>query len=89
MIDLDYAYVAGLFDGEGSINIARSDRSKFRPNPSPLWGLKIDIANQFLEVLIWIQKEFGGSLHVQTSGKSGVYRLILQTKQAGSSPACS
>src|SRR3989304_8899638 len=82
MNDLDYAYVAGFFDGEGSISIAKGDRSKFRPNPSPLWSLRVTISNQHLPVLQWMHKEFNGALFTQTSGKSGVYRLILQTKQA-------
>jgi len=82
MNDLDYAYVAGFFDGEGSVSIVKSDRSKFRPNPSPMWGLRITISNQHLPILQWMHKEFNGALFTQTSGKSGVYRLILQTKQA-------
>lgn len=82
MIDLDYAYIAGFFDGEGSILIAKSDRSKFRPNPSPLWSLRITISNQHLPVLQLMHQEFGGGMYSQTSGKSGVYRLILQNNQA-------
>lgn len=47
------AYLAGLFDGEGSISIG---------NRSPSFSLRIRITNTNLEVLEWVTELYGGNI---------------------------
>lgn len=59
MKDTELAYLAGIVDGEGSISISldsKEDRFK----------LSLDITNTNLEVLQWVQKEWGGSISTRT-----------------------
>ncbi len=51
--DIDKAYTAGLFDGEGSVSLLAN----------PTFWLRLDIANTDLNVLQWVQDNFGGSIH--------------------------
>lgn len=74
----EICYVACFFDCEGSIGISKSDRSQFRLNASPTYGLYISLVNQDLGTLLWMQQEFRGSLHK----RDGAYSLVLQTKIA-------
>lgn len=53
------SYVAGFFDGEGSINISRRQRKSFSPEHS----LTVAIGQRDGETLDWIQEHFGGNLH--------------------------
>lgn len=49
------AYVAGLFDGEGCVDICRNRR---------YWALRAKITNTDIDTLKRIQAIFGGALHV-------------------------
>jgi hypothetical protein len=56
MIDKnELAYTAGLFDGEGSISLVRSKKTRTH---SP----QVSIASNDREVLDWCQERFGGSI---------------------------
>ena len=46
------AYLAGLFDGEGSINIFKQSNKKYRI--TPCYFLEISIANTHKGVLQWV-----------------------------------
>jgi len=74
----ELAYLAGFFDGEGSIGIQKGNRTQFRPNGSPLFGLRVIITNQNLETLLWIQNEFGGKIYK----RAGAYSFVIQTTKA-------
>jgi hypothetical protein len=50
------AYLAGLFDGEGSINIFKQPNRKDRINPS--YFLEISIGNTHKGVLQWVLENF-------------------------------
>jgi LAGLIDADG endonuclease len=54
--ELDIAYIAGLFDGEGSINIFR----KKNKSGSFSYYLEITITNTDFPVLSWLQSVLGG-----------------------------
>lgn len=53
MRDMDIAYLAGVFDGEGSVGMYR--RSKFNAkHKSPIWSCHISIANTDFRLLSWL-----------------------------------
>jgi hypothetical protein len=54
------AYLAGLFDGEGSINIFKQPGQKERITPRHF--LEISIGNTHKGVLRWVLENFGGRL---------------------------
>jgi hypothetical protein len=51
----ELAYTAGLFDGEGSISLVRQKHNR---SHSP----QVAVASTDLEVLLWLQERFGGSI---------------------------
>jgi hypothetical protein len=58
----EIAYIAGLFDGEGSISILRNEYNRVARRGFPRYDLCISICNQHHGVLKEVQAEFGGSL---------------------------
>lgn len=50
----DVIYLAGLFDGEGSVSIVESKQ----------YSLRVSLANSHVETLDWIARTFGGRLYV-------------------------
>jgi hypothetical protein len=65
---LSLEYVAGFFDGEGSIGMYRNKGSKCSRYKSgyksPCWIRSVHITNSYLPVLEQLQQQFGGSLHI-------------------------
>lgn len=55
----DLSYIAGFFDGEGSINISVRKRKHFSISHT----LVISIGQKDGETLDWIKERFGGNLH--------------------------
>lgn len=51
------AYLAGLFDGEGSINIFRTQR---KDRIAPTYFVEISLGNTHRGVLEWVHGKFGG-----------------------------
>ena len=67
--DTDKAYIAGLFDGEGSINFTRRPEKKKKHNGKPAYRvsnsmrISMEIAMTDQSVLIWLHEVLGvGSL---------------------------
>jgi hypothetical protein len=58
---LDWAYAAGLFDGEGSITLAPNSRSG-----SP--ALKVCLSVCHKETVLWLQTTFGGLFSESSNG---------------------
>lgn len=56
----DIAYVAGLFDGEGCVNVTEVKPKKGRHSPS--FQTLAQISNNDREVLNWVQSLFGGTI---------------------------
>ncbi len=61
--DKELPYIAGLFDGEGSITLVRH-RSNRTHSP------QVSIASTDYEVVLWCQKRFGGSIVTKQPRKS-------------------
>jgi len=65
MNDTDIAYIAGLFDGEGSINIRRAVEKKKRHNKKPGYRMSnsmrisMEITMTDRSVLIWLHEVLG------------------------------
>lgn len=59
--ELDAAYAAGLFDGEGCILISR--------NPSGSYWLQVRVTNTNRDVLEWFKARFGGCIGVQGAAR--------------------
>lgn len=56
---IDSAYAAGFFDGEGSVNIARSDR---KDCIDPTYVLNVNAVQVDIQPLLFIQNRWGGSI---------------------------
>lgn len=56
------AYVAGLFDGEGSIVIGVSKPSIKKRMKSPSHWLQVGISNTNKEIIDWLKNNFGGHI---------------------------
>jgi hypothetical protein len=72
----ELGYIAGFFDGEGSVTI----HENFRPSPrgkSPNHTLQVSIGNTDPRVLAWLHKYFGGSLTIRPSLKPN-HREVTQ-----------
>ena len=65
---LTYSYIAGLFDGEGCINMF-SQRNKSY--------MRIDIINTNKECLELVQGCFGGKIHIRNRPIKTQYDLVL------------
>ena len=82
MKKLEWAYLAGLFDGEGTFTISNSPPR----NNSPSYAFKeIYVTNTNLEVLEWIKDKLDGSIRVtkygDDKGWKDVYKWHCGAKQ--------
>ena len=58
--DTDISYIAGLFDGEGSVSHKQYMRK--RPNnkkPYPTWSIRMEIAMTDKSILVWLHEVLG------------------------------
>ena len=58
--DVNLAYIAGLFDGEGSVSHKQYMRK--RPNnkkPYPTWSIRMEIAMTDKSILVWVHEVLG------------------------------
>ena len=54
--EIKFAYIAGLFDGEGTVTLSRNNsRDKYR-------AATVSMTSTSLEILEFLVKEFGGSI---------------------------
>lgn len=71
----DWAYAAGLFDGEGHISIAVRKANLRRDSKEKLVGyervqFQLSMAQNNQRPLIWLRENFGGSIKFVTGKKS-------------------
>jgi hypothetical protein len=59
--EIDLAYIAGLFDGEGSISIIKNNNVKDRITPG--FTLVVALANNDFEAHQFLLEKFGGSVN--------------------------
>lgn len=66
---MEAAYLAGLFDGEGTVAIYES--SAMRPDGirRPIWIYQVQIANTYAPVLSQIAFQIGGNVVLKSRGK--------------------
>jgi len=58
LTDIDLAYIAGFFDGEGCISLCKVKDDSYRRNYN--YMLAIHVSNTKLEILEMLHREFGG-----------------------------
>jgi hypothetical protein len=83
---MDYRYVAGLFDGEGSLGLYQSREKRNRINRTPgfRFYMKANLSNSYSPILIELQDMFGGDIQVMTSSSSDhpVYSWRIEGRKA-------
>ncbi len=62
----DFIYLAGFIDGEGCIRLVAHNKYRARANRHPSYHLSFGLANKHLPTLQWMQKRFGGSIHLKS-----------------------
>lgn len=79
--EFDLSYVAGFFDGEGSVCIAESHRKDRLVE----YVLACGIGNTYFPILVFLKKRFGGTLHLNLSGQKRKehYKPFLQWYLSG------
>ena len=82
----DIIYIAGLFDGEGSIQYKQYMRKrKHNPKAYPTWSIRIEIAMTDQSVLIWLNEILGvGTVNPRKvkPGKKKQWRWRCSHRQA-------
>ena len=64
MTDLELGYMAGIFDGEGSLSITSRPEGKGYKSPSHnMYGLSIQVSMKNRHVVEWIHNNFGGNAY--------------------------
>ena len=57
--ETDRAYIAGLFDGEGSITYKQYMRQrKHQKKAYPTWSIRMEIAMTDNSVLVWVHETY-------------------------------
>jgi hypothetical protein len=73
----DYKYLAGLFDGEGSVHA----QIIVGASGQRMLQTRLSITNTNPTVLYWLENEVGGTVHVQAAGRDGrkvpLYRWVI------------
>jgi hypothetical protein len=67
--ETDWAYLAGLLDGEGCIGVhlrARQHRGSEQKNHAPSFRILLNVTNTNREVLDWLRSYLGGSVTQKT-----------------------
>ena len=84
--EVDLAYIAGLIDGEGSIQYKQYMRKrKHNQKAYPTWSIRIEIAMTDQSVLIWLNKILGvGTVNPRKvkPGKKKQWRWRCSHRQA-------
>lgn len=80
LTETDKAYIAGLFDGEGSIFIVRQKPGG--SNTYPSYSLRATISNNDLKVLQWTKDKLNGLVSYLGSGSYRCNMLCLQGHRA-------
>ena len=84
--EVDLAYIAGLIDGEGSIQYKQYMRKrKHNPRAYPTWSIRIEIAMTDRSVLVWLNEILGvGTVNPRKvkPGKKKQWRWRCSHRQA-------
>lgn len=74
------AYGAGLFDGEGYVDIYKATQSKASKSPSFL--LRVIITQKDGMIMNWLQGNFGGYVRKEPRNENYIYRWSITSKSA-------
>ena len=77
MEELEVAYIAGIFDGEGSVDYAQrmEKKKETRPKAYLTWRIRCEVSMTNKEVMEWIHKKVGiGSLNLNVKN---IYLFFL------------
>jgi len=83
--DGDYPYAAGFFDGEGCIILGQPPKSSRSREPIGAVTLKVQVVNNVLAPLTWLEETFGGSISYRPIYAHTVkphYRWLISGKAA-------
>lgn len=79
----DIAYIAGFFDGEGTISITKTNEKRTK-RKRPAYGLQVSVTQLTLEPLDLIMDIFGGRIRpYRTPQGKPAHRWQAMSKQAG------
>ncbi len=80
MKDTDIAYVAGLFDGEGYVDIYQASTSNKSKSISLM--LRVIISQKDGSIMNWLEKNFGGYVRMERRKDSWIYRWDIRSQKA-------
>jgi hypothetical protein len=71
---VDWAYLSGLFDGEGTFSIYHHKGQSSNGNPYDSTAIRIEITNTKIQLMEWLVKHFGGQYyhHRRASAKHNI-----------------
>jgi len=76
----DWKYLAGLFDGEGCVTVCITKRKTGSPGGAAgtkLMNLSLRIANNDPRVLLWLEKNFGGTVRQHSPTRLSWVWIVL------------
>jgi hypothetical protein len=74
------AYAAGIFDGEGYVDIYKATQSKASKSPSLY--VRVVIAQKDGVIMNWLEDNFGGYVSMNRKDKYYIYRWDIRSKNA-------
>jgi hypothetical protein len=74
------AYAAGIFDGEGYVDIYQATLSKASKSPSLM--LRVVISQKDGRLMHWLQDNFGGHVQQARKDKYSIYRWDIRSQAA-------
>ncbi len=80
MNKLALAYAAGIFDGEGYVDIYKASTSKMSKSPS--FMVRVIISQKDGKVMNWLQDNFGGSVLLSKRDRNYIYRWDIRSQAA-------
>lgn len=76
----DIAYAAGLFDGEGYVDIYSASTSKASKSPSLM--LRVIISQKDGSIMTWLEQTFGGSVRMERRTGNWIFRWDIRSQAA-------
>lgn len=67
---VEWAYVAGILDGEGCLGVYRGRRAAFEPH--------LSITNTNEDLILWLQRRIGGRIAITRPVRSGSCKPVLR-----------
>jgi hypothetical protein len=78
--NIDIAYAAGIFDGEGYVDIYSASLSKASKSPS--FMLRVVISQKDGKIMNWLKDRFEGSVRCEKRQDNYIYRWDIRSQAA-------